>query len=132
MPEQVKRKTLQTSYQYQLVIVNTNSASTLQAVVCDGTVNNTGKRNDMIHRIEEGIARPLQWLNCLLYTNEPPFQKYISAIDGGCTRGPTSSSGAITSALDYDPKELSIAKFKAIPGKVIEVNDEVKNDLSTD
>lgn len=30
------------------VIANTNSASTLQAVVCDGTVNNTGKRNGMI------------------------------------------------------------------------------------
>ena len=26
------------------VIANTNSASTLQAVVCDGTVNNTGKK----------------------------------------------------------------------------------------
>lgn len=114
------------------VIANTNSASTLQAVVCDGTVNNTGKNNGVIRRLEEGIARPLQWLVCLLHTNELPFRKYISAIDGGCTRGPSSSSGAIMSALDFDPKDLPIAKFKAIPGKVLEVNDEVKNDLSTD
>ena len=114
------------------VIANTNSASTLQAVVCDGTVNNTGKKNGVIRRLEEGIARPLQWLVCLLHTNELPFRKYISAIDGGFTRGPTSSTGAIMSALDFDPKDLPIAKFKAIPGKVVEVIDEVKNDLSTD
>ena len=86
----------------------------------------------MIRRLEEGIARPLQWLVCLLHTNELPFCKYISAIDGGCTRGSSSSSGAIMSALDFDPKDLPIAKFKAIAGKVLEVNDEVKNDLSTD
>lgn len=114
------------------VIANTNSASTLQAVVCDGTVNNTGKRNGVIRRLEEGITRPLQWLVCLLHTNELPFRKYISVIDGGFTTGPTSSTGAIMSALEFDPKDLPIAQFNAIPGKVIDVIDEVKKDLSTD
>ena len=36
------------------------------------------------------------------------------------------------SALDFDPKDLSISKFKAMLGKVVEINDEVKNNLSTD
>ena len=86
----------------------------------------------MIRKLEKDVARPLQWLVCLLHTNELPFQKYISAIDGGCTRGPSSSSGVIMSALDFDPKDLPISKFKAMLGKVVEINDELKNNLSTD
>ena len=42
------------------IITNTNSASTLQAVVCDGTVTNTGKRNGVIRKLEKDVARPLQ------------------------------------------------------------------------
>jgi hypothetical protein len=114
------------------VITDTNSASSLQAVVCDGTVNNTGKTSGVIRRIEEDIGRPLQWLVCLLHANELPLRKYISATDGGFTTGPSSSTGAIMSALDFDPKDLPIVKFKAIAGKVVEVSDEVKKDLSTD
>jgi len=72
----------------------------------------------VIRKLEEALARPLQWLVCLLHTNELPFRKYISAIDGGCTRGPNCSSGAIMSALNFDPKDLPIAKFKAVTGKV--------------
>ena len=65
------------------IIANTNSASTLQAVVCDCTVTNTGKRNGVIRKLEKDVARPLQWLDCLLHANELPFRKYISATDGG-------------------------------------------------
>ena len=60
-----------------------------------------------------------------MYANELPFRKKISAIDEGCTRGPSSSSGVIMSALDFDLKDLPISKFKAMLGKVVEINDEV-------
>ena len=114
------------------IIANKNSASELQAVVCDGTVTNTRKRSGVIRKLEKSVARPLQWLVCLLHANKLPFRKYISAIDGGCTRGTSSSSGVIMSALDFDPKDSPISKFKAILGKVVEVNVEVKNNLSTE
>ena len=51
-------------------ITETNSLQTLSAVVCDGTVNNTGKWSGVIRRLEEGVGRPLQWLVCLLHANE--------------------------------------------------------------
>ena len=52
------------------IIANANSASTLQAVVCDGSVTNTGKRNGVIRKLEKGVARPLQWQNKFLLLME--------------------------------------------------------------
>ena len=53
-------------------------------------------------------------------------------IDGGLTRGPNSYTGPVMNALQYDPKDMPISNFKAIAGKVVEVREEVKKDLSTD
>jgi hypothetical protein len=113
-------------------ITETNSVQTLAAVVCDGTVNNTGKKGGVIRRLEEGVGRPLQWFVCLLHANELPLRKYMSVVEGGCTTGPSSSSGEISMALQFDPKDLPILNFKAIDGKVNDVSDNVKTDLSTD
>ena len=51
------------------VLKETESTDTLQAIVRDGTNNNTGKSNDIIRKLEEKPGRPLQWLVCLLHTN---------------------------------------------------------------
>jgi hypothetical protein len=113
-------------------ITETNSLQTLAAVVCDGTVNNTGKRSGVIRRLEEGVGRPLQWFVCLLHANELPLRKYMSVVDGGCSTGPSSSSGEVSMALNFDPKDLPIVNFKAIDGKVNDISDDVMTDLSTD
>ena len=73
-------------------INNINSSETLTAVVCDGTVNNTGQWNGVIRKLEEGIRRPNQWLICLLHANELPFRKYFSVVDGGQSTGPSTST----------------------------------------
>lgn len=114
------------------VITSTHSEDSLLALVCDGTVLNTGKHNGIIRQIEQSVRRPVQWLICLLHTNELPFRKYLSLLDGGCTTGPSTSTGEITSALIFDPEDLPLAEFQPIPGKVLDVSDSVKNDLSTD
>jgi hypothetical protein len=55
-------------------ITETNSLQSLGAVVCDGTVNNTGKWSGVNRRLEEGVGRPLEWLVCLLHANELPSE----------------------------------------------------------
>ena len=114
------------------VINDTNSTESLSALVCDGTNNNTGKSNGIIRRLEESLGRPLQWLVCMLHFNELPFRKYFSTLDGATTTGPSSSSGVIASLLDYDPKDLPIANFLPVSGKVLDVDENIKKDLSWD
>ena len=115
-----------------LSINNIKSSDTLAAVVCDGSVNNTGQHNGVIRKLEEGLGRTLQWLVCLLHANELPFRKYFSVVDGGRSTGPATSTGKIDIALDFDPKDLDIVNFKHIPGKVEDVSVDVKKDLSSD
>jgi hypothetical protein len=114
------------------VITQTNSTLTLQALLCDGTVNNTGHSNGIIRKLEESVGRPLQWLVCLLHLNELPLRHFLSSIEGGVTTGPKSATGKITSALDFDPKDLPIKSFTVVPGKVIDVGEDIRTDLSAD
>lgn len=114
------------------VINDTNSVESLLAVVSDGTNNNTGKYGGIIRQLEENLGRPLQWLICLLHCNELPFRKFFATVDGGRTTGPSTSTGVIASALNYDPKDIPIANFLPIHGNVVDVADIVKRDLSTD
>jgi len=114
------------------VIVETQSTDSLQAVVCDGTNNNTGVRNGIIRKMEEALGRPLQWLICLLHCNELPFRKFMSTVDKARTTGPSTSTGIISSSLEYDPKGLPIANFQPVSGQVAAIEESVKKDLSTD
>ena len=85
-----------------------------------------------VEGLEEGVGKPLQWLICLLHANELPFRKYMSVVDDGCTTGPSSSTGEISMALNFDPKDSPIVNFKPIDEKVIDVSNDVMTDLSTD
>lgn len=114
------------------IIKQTKSDKTLQGVLCDGTNNNTGKSNGIIRKLEQQLSRPLQWLICLLHTNELPFRRYFSTVDECKTTGPSTSSGLISNELNFDPKDKPIVKFIPIAGKVADVAEEVSNDLSTD
>jgi hypothetical protein len=114
------------------VITETDSTDSLQSIVCDGTNNNTGKNNGIIRKLEEALNRPLQWLVCLLHFNELPFRKIFSTIDKAITTGPSTATGIISSALQFDPVDLPIANFEPIVGKIADMDDSVKKDLSTD
>lgn len=114
------------------LIHSTHSTSTLQALVCDGTNNNTGKHNGVIRNIEQSLSRPLQWLVCLLHANELPFRKLFMVVDGGETKGPKTSTGKIGAVLDFDPKNKPLVHFKPLVGKVGEIALCHQKDLSTD
>ena len=114
------------------VLKETESTDTLQAIVCDGTNNNTGKNNGILRKIEEQLGRTLQWLVYELHINELPFRKYFSHVDGGQMIGPATSSGVIAKAIMFDPKDIPIVDFVPIAGQVVDVPDEVRKDLSTD
>lgn len=114
------------------VIIETNSVESLQGVVCDGTNLNTGKTNGIIRKLEENLGRPLQWLICLLHCNELPFRRFLTNIECATSTGPSTSTGVISSSLQYDPKDLPIINFTPISGKVKDVDDIVQKDLSTD
>jgi hypothetical protein len=113
-------------------ITNTGSMDSLRAVLCDGTVNNTGKFGGITRKIEHGIGRPLQWLICLLHTNELPLRQYISVLGGGSTTGPSSSTNAILSKIEFNAETLPILNFKVMPGKVKVVSNDFLKTLSTD
>ncbi|GBL94047.1 hypothetical protein AVEN_185019-1 [Araneus ventricosus] len=58
----------------------------LEVVGCDDTVTSTGWKNGVIHRIENNVGRPLQWIICLLHFNELPFCHIFQHIDGQTAR----------------------------------------------
>lgn len=111
-------------------LTHTRSLESLSSVLCDGTVNNTGKYGGIIRKLEESLRRPIQWIICLLHTNELPFRKYISVVGGGQTTGPSSSTCPIMSDLSFDPMNLPISNFTPISGKVVGVTDEIMKNLS--
>ena len=100
------------------VIIETNSVESIQGVVCDGTNNNTGKSNGIIRKLEENLGRPLQWLVCLLHCNELTLRRFLAGVDFARTTGPSTSTGTISSALEYDQNELPVVNYLPITGKV--------------
>ena len=53
-------------------IANTELHDKLTVVGTDGTAAMTGKFNGCIRKLEELLNKPLQWVICLLHTNELP------------------------------------------------------------
>ncbi|GBN97266.1 hypothetical protein AVEN_25183-1 [Araneus ventricosus] len=70
----------------------------LEVVGSNGTVTNTGWKNNVILRIENHVGRPLQWSIRLLHFNEFPFRHIFKHIDGQ-TAGTKSISGPIEQQL---------------------------------
>lgn len=97
---------------------------------CDGTVTNTGWSGGVIRNVEIQLGRPLQWLICLLHTNELPFRHLLTALDGP-TNGPKGYSGPIGVALT-DCEKRSVVSFRPIVGSLPLISEDVVNDLSED
>ncbi|ESN93930.1 hypothetical protein HELRODRAFT_180337 [Helobdella robusta] len=66
-------------------------------------------------------------------TKHPLFgQRFLAGVDFARTTGPSTSTGTISSALEYDPNELPVVNYLPITGKVTDCDEAVKKDLSTD
>ena len=53
----------------------------LAIIGTDGTACITGKYNGCIRHVEELLHRPLQWIVCLLHTNELPLIYVFATLD---------------------------------------------------
>ena len=113
-------------------VSDTNSLQTLAAVVCDGTVNNTGKWGGVVRSLEEGVGTSeghcSGWSACCMKTNYLSGSTCLSLMAGVQQVLLVHQ----VMALNFDPKDLPIVKFKPVDGKVIDVSDDVMADLSID
>lgn len=78
---------------FQEIIDNFNqnsiSIKNMQAIGCGGAATNTGIHAGVIRQFEKHLKKPLQWLICLIHSNELPLKALMKKIDGP-TKGPYS------------------------------------------
>ena len=103
------------------------STTQLQAIGCDGTAVNTGRKNGIISLLEQSLQRPLQWLICQLHANELPLRHLIIKLDGPTT-GPKGFTGSICKRLSKC-EELPLTSFQPVESENIDCDVEK---LSTD
>ena len=106
---------------------NEITLSTVKAIGCDGTAVNTGCKNGIIKLLEDYLNKPLQWIICLLHTNELPLRHLMKELDRG-TSGPEHFAGMIGKQLP-NCEQLDIVNFTAIPAPEIKTDEK---DLSCD
>ena len=105
----------------------------LTVVGTDGTAAMTGKFNGCIRKLEELLNKPLQWVFCLLHTNELPLRHVFTMLDG-TTNSPDTFAGPIGKCLTGDVSNWPVAaNFKSISNpQFVQLPESVVNDLSTD
>ena len=103
------------------------SIGEVTAIGCDGTAVNTGRNGGVIKLLEEHLDKPLQWIICLLHTNELPLRHLMKELDGG-TSGPENFAGLVGKRLACC-EELDIVDFKAVSATKITIDE---SDLSWD
>ena len=94
---------------------------------CNATAVNTGRKGGVIHMVDMRLQRPVQWIICLLHSNELSLRHLIEDLDGKTT-GPKGYTGPLGRQLNNCEK-LPVAKFNAIVSPNIEIID---TKLSTD
>ena len=98
----------------------------------DGTASMTGKYNGCIRGLEELLNKPLQWVICLLHTNELPLRHVFQVLDGS-TNSPDTFAGPIGKNLSGDVSSWPVVEFKQISNSHFpELPQSVVDDLSTD
>ena len=106
---------------------NELSLDDVSATGCDGTAVNTGRKEGIIKRLENHLNEPLQWLVCLLHTDDLPLRHLVKELDGG-TSGPEDFGGLIGKQL-VGGELLDVADFEAVQIPEITID---KKDLSSD
>ena len=80
----------------------------------DGAASMTGKSNGFIRNLEELLNKLLQWVICLLHTNELHLRHIFIHLDG-TTNSPATFTGPIGKKLSGVVSDWPIAQFKSIP-----------------
>ena len=75
------------------------------------TLVNTGCKGGVIKRLEDHLNKPVQWLVCLLHTNEIPFCHLMKELDGG-TGGPDDFGGLTHYFPDIAYVKIFLQKLK--------------------
>ena len=100
----------------------------LRAIGCDGTVVNTGSKNEVVRQLEKAAGRSLQWLICQLHANELPPRNLLQNLDGK-TKKPSTFTGTLGKKLKKCDKIHVYQNFQRIEAEIIKVK---CDDLSTD
>lgn len=105
----------------------------LVVVGCDGTAVNTGRQGGIIRLLEKHFKHPLQWLICLLHSNELPLRHLFRYLDGK-TSGPQCYSGYVGKLLEQCDK-MPVLDFQQIECDdlgLLQLSGNILCDLSTD
>lgn len=93
----------------------------IDAIGSDGTVVNTGHDGGAIRLFEMEYGKTVQWVQCMLHTNELPLRALIENLDGGF-KSKNSLSGPIGKRLTRAIEELPIVEFNMISFSVPDIN----------
>ena len=114
------------------VIKGTDLEVNLAVIGTDGAATMTSINKGCIRKLEEALQRPLQWVICLLHTNELPLRHIFVELDGS-TKSPDAFAGPIGKKLDGNVSQWPVVAFKPIPNPHFpSLPDDVLEDLSTD
>ena len=114
------------------VLEEYNSVDTLQAVICDNTLVNTGHKTGAVTVLEKLLDRKIHKLGCQLHWNELPLREIFKQLDGGNSSG-TIWTGPIGQRLSEEDLHLQpVVKFKKVETTLAEQSPEVVADLSAD
>ena len=117
------------------VLIENNSETTLEAVVCDGTNSNTGWKDGMLSHLERKLdpPRPILRLVCQAHGIELSLRTLFSHCDGGFgTSGPTSFEGPIGKCCAGEVHLKDVVKFDCISTTLPDLDEKVWKDLSRD
>ena len=76
----------------------------------NGTASKTGKHNGCLRGLEELLNKPLQWIVCLLYTNELPLRVMFGVLNGSLS-GPDTFAGPIEKKLHRPLSSWTTTRF---------------------
>ena len=113
-------------------IKDTELQEKLEVIGSDGAATMTGVNSGCIRTLEVLLKRPLQWVVCLLHTNELPLRHIFQYLDGG-TKSPNAFAGPIGKSLDSNSSQWPVITFKPILNPYFPtLPNEVLEELSTD
>jgi len=79
----------------------------------------TGRKNGILKLFEDHLNKPLQWIICLLHTNELPLRHLMKELHVG-TSGPEHYAGMLGKQLP-SCELLDVGDFKAIQAPEIKI-----------
>lgn len=113
------------------VVLEYDSADTLQAVICDNTVLNTGRNGGICILLQQKLGRNVHMLGCMLHFNELPLRGLLFSLDGGAVSG-TKLTGPIGKKLTDNSYMSDPVLFTPVETTVTRPAPAVLTDLSDD